>query len=121
MTVNGRMLVARLRMAIKSLSPLNCSMAPSASARLPLFGVNTRPPKRLFICVTATWFWIMSASPKRTMLVSLVDSLRLGGCSDLAGVDEADGDGDGAGAPFGNAVFGFPVSRMASAYSVPDG
>ena len=55
------------------------------------------------------------------MLVSFVDSLRAGGCSDFVAVGEAEGDGDGVGAPLGKAVFALPVNLTASAYSVPEG
>src|SRR5213080_2970406 len=121
MTMKGRTAVARLRTAIKLLSPLNCSIAPSASARLPLFGVNTRPPKTLFMTLTATWSWIMSASPNKTTLVSVADSLRLVPGSGFFSSDLGDGDADGAGGPSGKALLNFPVSRKASEYSVPDG
>jgi hypothetical protein len=56
------------------------------------------------------------------MLVSFSDSLRVGADSDFVFSSLAgDAEGDGAGAPSGNAVLSFPVNFTASAYSVPEG
>ena len=111
----GRFMVARLRMLIRSLSPAICSTRFCARSRFAFIGL-TMSPKGLSSCAAKNH---RPANPNRPpeprTLAALIPS------SETSAFGRGVGCRGCAGSPPGKAVLNLPVRRTASLYSTPVG